>query len=123
MFDYNRNANRTKRYSYNNYNQNHNNNNSNNIPPQMTISSEEIEINEENYRSEIVSIFESISSPRKFHQQQLERMNCSGIELAHDAIILDRKRMTDSHVKKLYKNEGLIVGEYFAFIAPMVIFF
>jgi hypothetical protein len=28
--------------------------------------------------------------------------------------------MSNEHVKELYKIQGLIVGEYFAFLAPMV---
>jgi len=118
MFEYNRNINRAKRYSFNNNNSNNqNNNNSNQI---SKSESSQLEIKEESYRSEIVDLYESSLSPRKFYEEELQELCCQGIKLTHDAVIFDRVKMTNEHLKELYKNQGLIVGEYFAFLAPMV---
>lgn len=121
MFEYNRNINRAKRYSYNNNNSNNNNNQNNNnsiSSPQQPTSKHEI--NEESYRSEIADLYQSSLSSRKFYKDELEKFDCQGIKHAPGAVIFDRLKMSKEHVKELYKNQGLIVGEYFAFLAPMV---
>ena len=115
MFEYNRNINRAKRYTYNN-----NNNNNRNSYNQNNNNSMKLEINEEIYRSEIADLYESSLSSRIFNEAELQDFKCQGVKLAHDAVIFDRLKMSNEHLKELYKNQGLIVGEYFAFLAPMV---